>query len=151
MQPNSGLRQRAGRVKDRTTKQHSVLPRTGAKMRLKALLGTASSMVIAGYLLQSTSLSAAESIGIASAVNKTVEGVQGGSTRALSVGSELFQDESVRTGDDSNAQLLFRDQTSVSVGPHSEVKLDKYQTWLSYGQYLAGNVERYCFWWSRGY
>jgi glyoxylase-like metal-dependent hydrolase (beta-lactamase superfamily II) len=32
-----------------------------------------------------------------------------------------------------------------------EVKLDKYQTWLSYGQYLAGNIERYCFWWSRGY
>src|SRR5262249_59280976 len=32
-----------------------------------------------------------------------------------------------------------------------EVKLDKCQTWLSYGQYLAGNVERYCFWWSRGH
>jgi glyoxylase-like metal-dependent hydrolase (beta-lactamase superfamily II) len=32
-----------------------------------------------------------------------------------------------------------------------EVKLEKYQTWLSYGQYLAGNIERYCYWWGRGY
>jgi len=32
-----------------------------------------------------------------------------------------------------------------------DVKLAKYETWLNYGQYLAGNVERYCFYWSRGY
>ncbi len=32
-----------------------------------------------------------------------------------------------------------------------EVKLEKYQTWLSYGQYLACNIERYCYWWGRGY
>jgi glyoxylase-like metal-dependent hydrolase (beta-lactamase superfamily II) len=32
-----------------------------------------------------------------------------------------------------------------------EVKLEKYQTSQDYQRYLAGNVERYCFWWSRGY
>lgn len=32
-----------------------------------------------------------------------------------------------------------------------EVKLEKYKTWLSYEQFLAGNVERYCYYWSRGY
>jgi glyoxylase-like metal-dependent hydrolase (beta-lactamase superfamily II) len=43
------------------------------------------------------------------------------------------------------------DQGKCTDTAMKEVKLDKYQTWLSYGQYLAGNVERYCFWWSRGY
>jgi len=32
-----------------------------------------------------------------------------------------------------------------------DLKLAKYETWLNYGQYLAGNIERYCFYWSRGY
>ena len=43
------------------------------------------------------------------------------------------------------------DQGKCTDPAMKEVKLDKYQTWLNYGQYLAGNVERYCFWWSRGY
>jgi glyoxylase-like metal-dependent hydrolase (beta-lactamase superfamily II) len=32
-----------------------------------------------------------------------------------------------------------------------EVKLEKYKTWLNYDQFLAANVERYCYYWSRGY
>ncbi|HET7681819.1 MAG TPA: FecR domain-containing protein, partial [Xanthobacteraceae bacterium] len=93
--------------------------------RRGAWLGTVSSLVIAGYLLQSPS-AYADKIGVASAVNQRVEGVNGGATRTLSVGSDVFTNEVVRTGDDSNAQLLFRDQTSLSVGPGSEVRLDKY-------------------------
>ncbi len=65
-------------------------------------------------------------IGVASAVDQRVEGVNRGTTRVLSVGSDLFTNELVRTGENSNAQLLFRDQTSLSVGPRSEVTLDKY-------------------------
>src|SRR5829696_3224747 len=94
-------------------------------MRRGAWLGTVSSIVIAGYLLQSSS-AYAEKIGVASAVNQRVEGVNGGATRVLSVGSDIFAKEVVRTGNDSNAQLLFRDQTSLTVGPQSEVTLDKY-------------------------
>ena len=26
-----------------------------------------------------------------------------------------------------------------------DLKLAKYETWLNYGQYLAGNIERYCY------
>ncbi|MEA2975410.1 MAG: hypothetical protein QOF19_930, partial [Alphaproteobacteria bacterium] len=94
-------------------------------MRSRAWLGTVSSLAIAGYLLQSSSV-LADSIGITSAVSNKVEGINGGAARSLAVGSELFLNESVRTGEGSNAQILLRDQTSVSVGPHSEVKLDKY-------------------------
>lgn len=32
-----------------------------------------------------------------------------------------------------------------------EVKLPKYASWRAYEQYLAGNVERYCSHWGRGY
>ena len=31
-----------------------------------------------------------------------------------------------------------------------DIKLPKYQTWGNYEQYLAGNVERYCFYFGRG-
>src|SRR5688572_10312642 len=95
------------------------------RRRRGAWLGTVSSLVIAGYFLQSPS-ALADKIGVASAVNQRVEGVNRGATRALSVGSDLFSNELVRTGEDSNAQLLFRDQTTLSVGPRSEVTLDKY-------------------------
>jgi len=33
----------------------------------------------------------------------------------------------------------------------SEIKLPKYATWLGYDQYLTGNIERYCYYWGRGY
>ena len=32
-----------------------------------------------------------------------------------------------------------------------EIKLPKYEKWGGYEQYLAGNVERYCEYWGRGY
>ncbi len=32
-----------------------------------------------------------------------------------------------------------------------EVKLPKYEKWGSYAQFFAGNVERYCSYWGRGY
>ena len=32
-----------------------------------------------------------------------------------------------------------------------EIKLPKYATFANYEQWLAGNIERYCYWWGRGY
>jgi hypothetical protein len=32
-----------------------------------------------------------------------------------------------------------------------ELKLPKYEKWGGYGQFFAGNVERYCSYWGRGY
>ena len=48
---------------------------------------------------------------------------------------------------------------NVAHGHHSpcwdtavkEVKLPKYEKWGGYAQYFAGNVERYCSYWGRGY
>ena len=32
-----------------------------------------------------------------------------------------------------------------------EIKLPKYEKWSNYATYLPMNIERYCYWWSRGY
>jgi hypothetical protein len=32
-----------------------------------------------------------------------------------------------------------------------DVKLPKYEKWSNYANGLAANVERFCYWWGRGY
>jgi glyoxylase-like metal-dependent hydrolase (beta-lactamase superfamily II) len=32
-----------------------------------------------------------------------------------------------------------------------EIKLPKYERWSNYAQYLPGNIERYCYFWARGF
>ncbi len=77
---------------------------------------------IAGGLALSAP-AAASKIGVAAAVKNQV---QGSNSRALSVGSDVFTNERVRTGADSTAQLLFLDKTSLSIGPQAELTLDKF-------------------------
>ena len=64
-------------------------------------------------------------IGVAAAVRNEVT-AQGAQTRALQTGAPVFQQELIRTGASSVAQLLFLDETSLSIGPRSEVRLDRY-------------------------
>jgi hypothetical protein len=65
-------------------------------------------------------------IGVASAVKNQVESLAGASARPLSVGSDIFTNERIRTGDAATAQLLFLDKTVVSVGPKAELTLDRF-------------------------
>src|SRR5262245_5415431 len=69
---------------------------------------------------------AADGIGAASTISNRVEGFYGGDARSLAVGSEVFQNELVRTGLQSDAKLIFLDDTNLSVGPSSEVTLDRF-------------------------
>ncbi len=66
----------------------------------------------------------AEKIGVASVITNQVQG--SGPPRSLAVGGDVFSSEHIRTGDSSAAQLLFLDSTSVSVGAHSDLTLDKF-------------------------
>jgi len=79
----------------------------------------------------------ADKIGVASSITNDVQGIVGGAPAPLAVGSALFANQRVRTGDASAAQLLFLDETSVSVGPKSEITLDRFVFNPSRG---AGNV-----------
>jgi outer membrane immunogenic protein len=65
-------------------------------------------------------------IGAASSASNQVTGTVGSESRPLAAGSDVFQDELVRTGDASVAQLVFLDDTNLSVGPKSQVKLDRF-------------------------
>src|SRR5205085_2615284 len=76
-------------------------------------------------LLPASSL-AEPNIGVASATKNQVRGILGDATRDVSSGDEVFSNETVRTGAGSVAQLLFLDQTNLSLGPQSEVKLDRF-------------------------
>lgn len=96
-------------------------------MAISRWLNTVSSFVLASlFAVPGAVAQGANKIGVASAVQNRVEGVIGGGTRALSTGSSVFAREVVRTGQDSTAQLLFLDETSLSIGPQSEVTLDRF-------------------------
>ena len=84
--------------------------------------------IIAVSLLLPTAVCSAEDthIGSAAAVKNQVHGIVRGQTQPLSSGSAVYSNEVVRTGQDSIAELGFVDSTKLSVGPKSEMKLDKF-------------------------
>lgn len=72
-----------------------------------------------------TMAQSAADIGTAAATKNEVEGSLGATARGLKIGDRIFQNERIRTGKDSAAQLLFRDETSLSMGADSALVLDK--------------------------
>jgi hypothetical protein len=90
------------------------------------LAGLVSAIALAGVLALQPTASIAESIGHAASTRNHVDGVLSGQTRTLSSGSGVYSNELVRTGKDSAADLRFRDNTNLNVGPSSEVRLDKF-------------------------
>ena len=64
--------------------------------------------------------------GSATVVQNHVEGVVSGQTQTLASGSAIYTDELLRTGQNSIAELQFLDSTKLSVGPTSEIRLDKF-------------------------
>ena len=79
------------------------------------------------FAMQST-LSNAEpaKIGVAASIRPNAEGAIGANLRVLSSGSELYANETVRTGNVGQADLKFIDNTNLTVGPKSEVLLDQF-------------------------
>jgi hypothetical protein len=84
-------------------------------------------LLLAGlFALQSTASNAQEAIGKASTVTPQAEGIHAGNTRTLSGGADVYSKETVQTGDAGLADLQFKDQSKLSVGPKSVVRLDKF-------------------------
>jgi len=65
-------------------------------------------------------------IGVAASTKPNADGITAGYLRALSAGSEVYADEAIRTGNLGQADLVFLDKTNLTVGPSSEVLLDKF-------------------------
>ena len=81
------------------------------------------SLAVAALTLagQQTVLAEAK-IGVAAVVKNDVRGKGG----ALAVGSSVFANERIRTGDAAAAQFMFADKTVLNMGPKAELLLDKY-------------------------
>lgn len=92
-------------------------------MAISRWLNTVSTVVLASFFAaDGADAQNAQRIGVASAVKNKVES----SGKSLAVGASVFAREVVRTGEQSAAQLLFLDETSLSIGPQSEVTLDRF-------------------------
>src|SRR5437763_11036178 len=88
-------------------------------------------LLLTGLLLsaQATTSNAetqSTTIGVASSVTPSAEGGVGTVFQTLATGSKLQANETVRTGDAGKAELVFIDRTNLTVGPTSEVVLDKF-------------------------
>ena len=108
--------------------------------------GTSSAAILAvGLLLFATSADAEDiKVGVTAAVNpETVGQPPAAQARALLLGADLMFKERVVTTDTGQAQLLFLDQSSLTVAPKSEVIIDEfvYDPKESTGK-LAANVTK---------
>lgn len=66
-------------------------------------------------------------IGAAAAVRNQVTAARApGQDRPLAAGNAVYQNQTISTGANSVAQLLFTDQTTLSIGQRSQVTLDRY-------------------------
>ena len=84
-------------------------------------------LLLVGLLaLQSAASWAETRIGVAASTKANADGITAGNSQALTPGSELYANETVRTGNLGQADLVFVDQTNLTVGPTSEVLLDKF-------------------------
>jgi hypothetical protein len=75
------------------------------------------------FALQSTASNAQTKIGTANSVKPEASGSIAGT---LSAGSGVHANETVKTGSAGQAGLQFHDQSNLSVGPSSQVRLDKF-------------------------
>src|SRR5215467_11205707 len=75
------------------------------------------------FALQSTASNAQSRIGSATSVQPEASGSVGGT---MAVGSGVHSNETVKTGSSGQAGLRFNDQSNLSVGHSSSVRLDKF-------------------------
>ena len=91
-----------------------------------SLLALAAALSTFTWAAEQADAQTSSRIGVAAAVRNEVTAGQTAGFHPLVVGGGIFQNDLIRTGTNSVAQLLFQDQTTLSVGPRSEVRLDNY-------------------------
>ncbi|MCW8930263.1 MAG: FecR domain-containing protein [Gammaproteobacteria bacterium] len=80
-----------------------------------------------GLAVSTAAIAAPEKAGVASKVNPVVEGqIKSEESRVIFVGSDIFRDETIRTGETGQTHLMFLDQSSLSMGPDSELAIDEF-------------------------
>ena len=83
----------------------------------------AAGLILAGW---TASAAAQENIGVTAAVVNLVHGTLAEQERTLAIGDRLFHNEAIETEVESSTQLLFLDETTMSIGPESRLVLDTF-------------------------
>jgi hypothetical protein len=91
-------------------------------MNMNGCIWSSSLAVAALLALQSTASHAQSGIGKATRVKPDAQA----NTRTLAAGSDAYSNETIRTGNSGVADLRFNDNSNLSVGPTSVVRLDKF-------------------------
>ena len=65
-------------------------------------------------------------IGSTVIVKNQVDQLTGAAAKSISVGDNVFLDETVQTGQDSTGKFVLTDATNLALGPKSTVKLDRF-------------------------
>jgi hypothetical protein len=84
------------------------------------------SLALTGALLALPAATQVPDIGVAASITNKVDGLVGQQTKPVVIGDRVFENEVIRTGTNSKGQLLFRDETALTIGPDSEITLDKF-------------------------
>ena len=93
---------------------------TSRKSIFATALGAAIVLALAGA---STDALAKVTIGATDTIVRSVEGAFEGAIRNLDVADEVFQNEEIRTGEESAVQLTFLDGTTLAMGERSALAL----------------------------
>ena len=100
-------------------------------------------MRVARWWPASSGPQAQEHIGSTALARNDVTRESAGASAPLVTGDSVFRNETVRTGADSNARLVFLDSTNLGVGPTSSVKLDQFvYVGESNGQKMTVNLAK---------
>ena len=100
--------------------------------------------LLGAFLLFAVSSAQAQSghIGNTPVARNDVQGTLATGIVTVHVGDDVFRDEGMHTGDNSEARVVFLDDTNVSLGPNSNLKLDKFVYSDQGAQAIAINVTK---------
>jgi len=92
----------------------------------RSFLGAVAPLLLALFLLPPQTAAAAESIGTVKTSNGEAKIIRSGSPETAMVGRPIQQNDVVVTGADGAIGVTFSDSTMLSLGPNTEITVDKY-------------------------
>ncbi|MCP5368549.1 MAG: FecR domain-containing protein [Hyphomicrobiales bacterium] len=84
-----------------------------------------SALALAGLIPAVQGALAAETIGVVATAENRITGTLDQRVRDLKVSQDIFRNEVIQTHDGASTQLLFLDETTLTLGPNSQVTLDE--------------------------
>jgi hypothetical protein len=92
----------------------------------RSFVGAGAPLLLALLLISAPAASAAESIGTIKTSTGDAKIIRSGSPEAAMVGFPIRQNDVVATGADGAIGVTFTDSTMLSLGPNTEITVDKY-------------------------